>query len=113
MDRLERLRVAMELSTEGGVDRALLRWVSQHHGRPASLDGARLRGIVSDFDTFLMQPGVQVSDFTSAMIRLRNVFARHAKISAPEKVTAPLMSSCVFDPKSVLGNALTQLLDAP
>ena len=112
MDRLERLQVAMLLARAGGVDRALLRWVTQHHGPPASLDCARLNALVADFDMFLMQPGVKVSEFTSAMIRLRNVFARHAKISATEKVTAQ-MSTCVFDPKSVLGNALTQLLDAP
>ena len=87
MQRLDQLRAAMVLSIHGGVNRALVQWVSKHHGEPTSLDATRLRAIVFDFDMFLMQPGVEDSEFTRAIIRLRNVFARHAKMSAPATVS--------------------------
>jgi hypothetical protein len=131
MDRLEHLRAAMTVSFQGGVDRALVRWVSQHHGEPQSLDSARLKAIVLDFDTFLMQPGVEDTEFTRAMIRLRNVFARHAKMSAPTTVILaderkpepprpqPLVidedipTTYRFDANSVLAEALSRLLSSP
>ena len=86
MDRFDQLRAAMVLSIHGGVNRALVQWVSQHHGEPQSLDSTRLRAIVLDFDTFLMQPGVEDTEFTRGIIRLRNVFARHAKMAPPATV---------------------------
>ena len=133
----------MVLSLDGGVDRALVRWVKEHHGEPKSLDAPRLRAIVTDFDTFLMQPGVEDSEFTRGMIRLRNVFARHAKMSAPatvmlgpppapempvievepepirgERRAQPLVTdehapAHAFDANSLLAEALSRLLSAP
>ena len=131
MDRLEHLHAAMVLSIHGGVDRALVRWVSQHHGEPRSLDSARLRAIGLDCDSFLMQPGVEDTEFTRAMIRLRNVFARHAKMASPATVilsdaprppeprAQPLVTdedvptSYRFDANSVLAEALSLLLSSP
>ncbi|MDP1827144.1 MAG: hypothetical protein Q8L48_27975 [Archangium sp.] len=137
MDRLDQLRAAMVLSIHGGVNRALIQWVGQHHGPPQSLDSVKLRAIVLDFDTFLMQPGTEDSDFTRGIIRLRNVFARHAKMAAPATVTlsprpspwpAPLPGpprpqplvtdegvprSYTFDANSVLAEALSRVLDSP
>lgn len=132
MDRLEHLHAAMVLSIHDGVDRALVRWVSQHHGEPRALDSAQLRAIVLDFDGFLMQPGVEDSEFTRAMIRLRNVFARHAKMASPSTVilseptcppepprAQPLVTdegvpaSYRFDANSVLAEALSLLLSSP
>ena len=102
MDRLEQLRSAMVLSIHGGVDQALVRWVADHHGEPRSLDTVRLRAIVLDFDTFLMQPGVEDSEFTRAVIRLRTVFARHAKMAAPATVIlGPRPSPLVAEPTVV------------
>ncbi len=100
MERLEQLRATVELSIHGGVNRALVQWVSRHHGEPQSLDIARLRAIVLDFDTFLMQPGVEDTEFTRAMIRLRNVFARHAKMSAPVTVSLDPRPSPMFPPSA-------------
>jgi hypothetical protein len=105
MERLEQLRAAMVLSIHGGVNRALVQWVSKHHGEPQSLDSARLRAIVLDFDTFLMQPGVEDTQFTQAMIRLRNVFARHAKMSAPATVSLGPRPSPVVTPPAPAAEA--------
>ncbi len=137
MERLDQLRIAMVLSLQGGVDRALVTWVKEHHGEPKSLDSARLRAIVSDFDAFLMQPGVEDSEFTRAMIRLRNVFARHAKMAVPatvtlgpppspplpeptreERIAQPLVTdehapAYAFDANSLLAEALSRLLSGP
>ena len=100
MERLEQLRATMVLSIHGGVNRALVQWVSRHHGEPQSLDLARLRTIVLDFDTFLMQPGVEDTEFTRAMIRLRNVFARHANMLASMTVSLDPRPSPMVPPSA-------------
>ena len=87
MERLDQLRSAMVQSVEGGVEQALVNWVREHHGEPRSLGSMRLKAIVSDFDTFLMQPGVEDTQFTRSMIRLRNAFSRHVKLSVSATVT--------------------------
>jgi hypothetical protein len=138
MDRLEQLRAAMVLSIHSGVNRALIQWVGQHHGPPQSLDSVKLRAIVLDFDTFLMLPGTEDSEFTRGIIRLRNVFARHAKMAPPATVTLaprpsppavedpqakvtprpqPVMTDehaprYTFDANSVLAEALSRVLNA-
>jgi hypothetical protein len=57
-----------------------------------------LRAIVRDFDTFLMQPGVEDTQFTRSMIQLRNVFARHANMMAPATVSLDPRPSPMFPP---------------
>ena len=52
-----------------------------------------------------MQPGVEDTEFTQAMIRLRNVFARHAKMSAPATVSLGPRPSPVVTPPAPAAEA--------
>lgn len=98
LERLEHLRTTMVRSINDGVNSALAQWVSRYHGEPQSLDMQCLRAIVRDFDTFLMQPGVEDTQFTRSMIQLRNVFARHANMMAPATVSLDPRPSPMFPP---------------
>jgi len=86
-DRLQHLRAASDFWVPGGASRALLQWVSKHHGAPQSLCVDGLRAVVADFDRFLLQPAVDDTAYVLAALRLRNVFARRAGLPLPVTVS--------------------------
>ena len=79
---MEQRRLSPEVFAGWVTQHSALLWVKSHpqfRAEPCSAETARNR--VRQFDSFLMQPGVEQCRFTRAIIGMRNVFARYAGLA--------------------------------
>ena len=87
-DRRDELQAAMRApSSPDGATKAILAWISRHHGDPRSIEPTKVGAILGDFDEVLTTAEGGETEFTRAILRLRGVFARRAESAPTSTVT--------------------------
>ncbi|MDP1827141.1 MAG: hypothetical protein Q8L48_27960 [Archangium sp.] len=61
------LRSALLALSIYGADRALIRWISRHHGTPHTLDAEQTKALRAELDSVTLPPGLEDSTVLAAL----------------------------------------------